>query len=120
MRRREVSKTIHNDAERIKERLSALPGVVQVTRGWPRSLAQLPCIAVSKAADTPIDYRDDRAYAAKLEYYIRIFAAKAQETDTLAESVDAAMEELGYARTFSYDDDDSDVRIAALRYRKYV
>ncbi len=111
---------IHNDAERIKERLSALPGAAQVTRGWPRSLAQLPLIAVSKAADTPIDSRDDREYAARLEYYIRIFTSKAKEADELAESVDAAMEELGYVRTFSYDDDDSDVRIAAMRYRKYV
>ena len=30
------------------------------------------------------------------------------------------MENLGYVRTFSYDDDAQDVRMDALRYRKYV
>ena len=91
-----------------------------MTRGWPRQFDRLPCIAVSKAADTPADMRDDREYAAELEYYIRIFAHKAKEADALAERVDGQMEEMGYARTFSYDSDEPDVRMAALRYRKYV
>ena len=111
---------IHNEAEAIKTRLSDLEGVKSVTRGWPKSYARLPCIAISKAADTPTEHRDDREYAAELEYYIRVFADKAVQADSLAEMVDQAMEELGYARTFSYDDDESDIRICAMRYRKYV
>lgn len=111
---------IHNEAEAIRERLSALDGVARVTRGWPRGMEKLPAIAVTKAADTPVVFRDDRAHVAELEYYVRIFAHRAQQTDALAEAVDAAMEEMGYTRTFSYDGDDVDVRMAALRYRKYL
>ena len=44
----------------------------------------------------------------------------AQQTDELAVCVDNAMEEMGYVRTFSYDGEDADVRMAVLRYRKYV
>lgn len=111
---------IHNEAEAIKAKLISIRGVSSVTRGWPRAYDKLPCIAVSKAADTPVDFRDDREHMAELEYYIRIFTERASIADELAEKVDTAMEEMGYTRTFSYDDDDSEVRIAAMRYRKYV
>lgn len=111
---------IHNEAEAIKAALGALEGVQCVTRGWPKSFEQLPCIAVTKASDTPVDFRDDREHVAQLEYYIRIFASRAQDADALAPLVDEAMERMGYMRTFAYDDDDADVRMAALRYRKYV
>lgn len=111
---------IHNEAETIKTRLAGIPGVASTTRGWPRAGAALPCIAVSKAADTPVDFRDDREHVAELEYYVRIFTERASAADRIAVEVDAAMEDMGYTRTFSYDDDDSDVRIAAMRYRKYV
>ena len=111
---------IHNETESICARLSQLEGAAQVTRGWPKRFAQLPCIAVQKAADTPVSFRDDREHIAQLEYYIRIFADRAQQADVLAQAVNAAMEELGFTRTFSYDDDGQQVRMAALRYRKYV
>ncbi len=111
---------IHNEAPKIKERLQRLDGVKSVTRGWPKSFERLPCIAISKAADTPVEFADDREHLTELEYYIRIFTDRVQDADDLAEAVDAAMEEMGYMRTFSYDDDNSEVRMAALRYRKYV
>ena len=111
---------IHSEAEAICTRLGALEGVKRVTRGWPRHMQQLPCIAVTKAADTPAAFRDDREHVAQLEYYIRIFADRAQLADELAQRVDSAMEDMGYVRTFSYDGDDAAVRMAALRYRKYV
>lgn len=111
---------IHNEAEAIRERLSSMEGVARVTRGWPKGMENLPCIAVTKAADTPVSFRDDREHVAELEYYVRIFAHRAQQADALAAQVDAAMEDMGYMRTFSYDGDDADVRMAALRYRKYV
>lgn len=111
---------IHNEAEKIKSRLAGIPGVASTTRGWPRADAMLPCIAVTKAADTPTEFRDDREYLAELEYYIRIFTERASVADRIAEDVDAAMEDMGYLRTFSYDDDTGEVRIAAMRYRKFV
>lgn len=111
---------IHNEAPAIKERLSAIEGIKSVTRGWPKSFERLPCIAITKAADTPVDFADDKEYLAELEYYIRIFTERVSDADDLAQAVDDAMQEMGYTRTFSYDDDDSDVRMSALRYRKYV
>ena len=111
---------IHNEAETIRAALGAIEGVQHVTRGWPKRLECLQCIAVTKAADTPVDFRDDRAHLAELEYYVRVFADSAQQADAIAVLADAAMEALGYTRTFSYDDDDGRVRIAAMRYRKYV
>ena len=111
---------IHQEAEIIRERLSALEGVASVTRGWPKRLIRLPCIAVVKAADTPVAFWDDRERAAQLEYYVRIFADEAEQADQLAQRVDETMEALGYMRTFAYDSDEADVRMAALRYRKYV
>lgn len=117
---KEGRRMIHNEAEAICARLSTLDGVQRVTRGWPASFARLPCIAVSKAADMPVAFADDGERIAQLEYYIRIFTSGAQQADMLAEAADAAMEEMGYARTFSYDSDEKDVRMAALRYRKYV
>lgn len=113
---------IHNEAEAIKEVLRTIDGVKSVSRGWPKAFARdtLPCIAIAKAADTPMDFRDDREHIAELEYYIRIFAEKATAVDAIAPRVDMEMEKMGYTRTFSYDDDESDVRMCALRYRKYV
>lgn len=110
---------VYSEAETICARLRQVDGVARVTRGWPAGLERLPCIAVSKAADTPVGFRDDRAYITRLEYYIRIFADSAAQTDALAGAVDAAMEELGYMRTLAYDSDEQDVRMAALRYMKY-
>ena len=111
---------IYNEAPAIKERLSQIEGVESVTRGWPKSFERLPCIAIAKAADTPTDFADDRAYLTELEYYIRIFSDRVAEIDMLIGDVDAAMEDMGYVRMFAYDDDDADVRMCAMRYRKYV
>ena len=113
---------IHNEAEEIREALSHIEGVKRVTRGWPKEFTDhtLPCIAVTKAADTPVEFRDDKEYAAELEYYVRIFALRFAQSDAIAPQVDEQMEALGYTRTFSYDDDDAQIRQQAMRYRKYV
>ena len=95
---------IHNEAKEIRARLAAIEGVQSVTRGWPKRLTTLPVIAIHKSADAPVTFRDDRA----------------EDADAIAVEVDAVMENLGYVRTFSYDDDAQDVRMDALRYRKYV
>lgn len=111
---------IHNEAEAIREALSCIEGVACVTRGWPRQKEALPCIAISKAADTPMDLRDDGEHIAQLEYYIRVFAHRAQQADAIAAQADACMTQMGYTRVFAYDADDERVRMQALRYRKYV
>ena len=113
---------IYNFYEEIRSALSKLVGVKSVTRGWPKSFASktLPCIAVEKASETPADFRDDDEHLTEIEYYIRIFADKAEQLDTIAPQVDAKMRKLGYQRTLTYDAGESDVRICHMRYRKYV
>lgn len=113
---------IYNEADALRKALSQIEGVKSVTRGWPRSLASanLPCIAIQKAAETPADYRDDRERVTELEYYIRIFADQFAQVDAIAPAVYDKMEALGYQRTMTYDADDSRVRICHMRYRKYV
>lgn len=111
---------IHNEAKEIRARLAAIEGVQSVTRGWPKRLTALPVIAIHKSADAPVTFRDDREHITELEYTIRIFTDRAEDADAIAVEVDAVMENLGYVRTFSYDDDAQDVRMDALRYRKYV
>ena len=111
---------IHNEAKEIRAHLAAIEGVQSVTRGWPKRLTALPVIAIHKSADAPVTFRDDREHITELEYTIRIFTDRAEDADAIAVEVDAVMENMGYVRTFSYDDDAQDVRMDALRYRKYV
>jgi hypothetical protein len=100
--------------------LGAIPDVAKAHRGWPKSFEQLPCIAVSEAGNAPADFRDDAEYMTELEYFIRVFAARAEQTDTISSAVEDAMLGLGYTRSFSWDDDSADVRQKALRYRKIL
>ena len=111
---------MHNEAAVILERLSGLEGVQMVTRGWPKRLGRLPAIALNKAADMPVDFRDDGGHITQLEYDVRIFADRAAQADALCQAVDAQMEALGYVRTMAYDDDSQQVRLAVLRYRRFV
>lgn len=111
---------IHNEADVICRRLGELEGVRSVTRGWPKRPEALPCIAVHKAADTPVVFAGDRAHIAQLEYDVRVFAVRSEQADTIAAAADTAMEDMGYTRTLCYDDDSQDVRMAVLRYRRYV
>ena len=113
---------IYNFYEELRTALSKVSGVKAVTRGWPKSFASknLPCIALEKASETPADYRDDREHVTEIEYYVRIFADKAEQTDALAPLVDTRMQKLGYQKTMTYDAGDSAVHICHMRYRKYV
>lgn len=111
---------IHNEAEQIKNALRGVEGVKSVTRGWPASLEAMPCIAIAKAADTPVEYRDDMEYLTELEYYVRIFSQTVEAADAIAPEVETQMESLGYRRVFDSDEDDGETRIQAMRYRKYV
>ena len=111
---------MYGEAEKIRVRLAQLEGVKAVTRGWPRHLSALPCIAVTKAADTPVDFRDDRSRLTELEFYVRVFAEQTARAEEIAAAAEAAMEEMGYTRTFACDEDEDEVRIAAMRCRKIV
>lgn len=113
---------IYNHYDQLRTSLSKVAGVRSVTRGWPQSFASknLPCIAIQKASETPADFRDDGEHITEVEYYIRVFADKFEQADTIAPEVDKIMLRLGYQRTMTYDADDSSVRIIHMRYRIYV
>lgn len=99
--------------------LGEIPGVERVTRGWPKRFEKLPCIAVSLAGNAAADWRDDTRYTTELEYYLRIFADQAAQTDGLCNEVDTVMTGLGYDCTFHWEDDSAEVRQTVMRYRKY-
>ena len=75
---------IYSESEAILAALSGIAQVRRVTRSWPVGACDLPCIAIARAAQTPVDYRDGRAYLTVLEYYVRVFAADAASGDTWA------------------------------------
>lgn len=109
---------LHNEAPAIVAALTLIPDVSKAHRGWPKSFEQIPCIAVAEAGNTPTDFRDDAEYLTELEYYIRVFAVKAEQIDAIASAVEDTMLGLGYTRSFSWEDDSADVRQKVMRYRK--
>ncbi len=105
-----------DDKPRILAALAAIPGLADALPAWPQDWARLPCITVSEASNRPADQRDDREYITKLEYYVRVFSARAEELARIADAADDVMLGLGYTRTMVYDDDNPDVRQKAMRY----
>lgn len=85
-----------NETNRVAEALAQIPGVACVTRGWPSQTANLPCIAVALADESPADLRDNAVYLTRRSYAVRVFAAAAETCDALGDSVTEAMEALGY------------------------
>lgn len=111
---------IHNELEEIRSALTQVPGVKSVTRTWPVGAYQLPCIAIARASQTPLDARDGSTYLSEVTVYVRIFTGTASEGDAIAPLADAQMEKLGYTCVFAADEDDGKVRIQAMRYRKFM
>lgn len=111
---------LKNEAPQIVAALMEIPGVAAACRGWPKDFETLPFIAVSEAGNAPADWRDDREYLTQVEYYVRVFAVRAEQIDAIASAVEDKMPGLGYARTFSWDDDSADIRQKVLRYQKMI
>ncbi len=109
---------LHNEAPLIVAGLGQIPGVAAAHRGWPKDFESLPCIAVTEAGNAPADSRDDREYLTELEYYVRVFAVKAEQIDAIASAVEDTMLGLNYTRTFCWDDDSADIRQKVMRYKK--
>lgn len=105
-----------NEAARIIDALKQIPGLT-VTRGWPKSFAKLPCAAVALASDAIADRRDDIRYLTELEYYLRLFGDNQLQVDTALPQINAAMEQLGYERSFLWEESDGEIRQICLRYR---
>ncbi len=100
--------------------MEAVPGVARVTEGWPDDLSVLPCIAIEEAANTPAQFGDDAAYAAHLEYYIRVFGYDAGINRRISSAIDDLMAHNGYTRQLKFDSSDEEIRYCALRYQKLI
>lgn len=109
---------LKNDAPQIIAALATIPDVKAAHRGWPKNLETFPSIVLTEAGNAPADYRDDAEYLTELEYYIRIFAVKAEQIDAIANAVEDEMRGLGYTRTFCWEDDSAEIRQKVMRYKK--
>ena len=110
---------LHDDKPRLIEALRTLPDVKAVLDAWPERFASLPAIIVEEARNSPADRRDDLEYAARLEYYIRIFTKHAEERSSIASDVDGLLLTLGYERNFAHESGESGKRVKHMRYYTY-
>ena len=109
-----------DEKPRIIRALSDIPGLARALPAWPDDWAALPCIVVSEASNMPADHRDDRERITELEYYVRVFAKRAEQIAQVASAVDDIMQDLGYSRNMVWDDDSAEVRQKVMRYRIYL
>ena len=112
-----------NDIDNVLAALGGISGVQLVTRGWPKTdpaTAKLPAIAVQEAGNRPAAHADDDELVTEIEYYIRVFARTAGECDTLIVAAETVLRQIGYKRTFSYEDFGADVKMKVLRMRAYM
>lgn len=105
-----------NHSEDILKALESVAEIKALTRGFPKSFEKLPCVAVSEASNEIWSSFDNIDYAGNAEYYVRIFSKGIN--DKIAEEVDRVLSEIGYARTFAYEDDNELVRQMVMRYRQ--
>lgn len=110
-----------DDKPRILAALGALPNVKAALPDWPESWQKLPCVVVTESANQAAEYRDDEEHITELEYYVRVFARSSADRAVTASAVDDTMRELGYRRTFAWEEENNGggVRQKAMRYRKY-
>lgn len=109
-----------DDGGRILQALRQACAGATVTTAWPRESPQRPVILVTLAGDSPADYRDDRRYLTELEYYVRVFAARADDMRRACADVHTALEGLGYELTFRWEEPGEGWRQTALRYKIYL
>lgn len=105
-----------DDAPRIAEALRKIDGIT-VTTAWPKEKPNKTVVLVTLAGDRPVDWRDNKEYLTELEYYVRVFTAKADEMRRVCGMVHKNMEELGYEKSFRWEDEGQDMRQTTLRYK---
>ncbi len=108
-----------DDTLRILNAMRELENVT-VTTKWPKGEAKIPVVLVTLAGDRSADRRDDRRYLTELEYYVRVFAARADDMRRACADVHTALEGLGYELTFRWEEPGEGWRQTALRYKIYL
>ena len=112
--------TVKQELDAIKDVLKALPGVRLVCTGWPQTFDTLPCVLVQLAGEDGADRRDDGEYLTRLEWYVRVFSRKESEQCALCDLVEEAMEQLGYRRTFRWEEGMTELHHTAYRFEKTI
>lgn len=109
---------LYSDIPSLIPLLQAIPGVQQVTEGWPEDFANLPCIAMEEANNAPDKQADDTEYLTLLEYYLHLFGYDSALLRQIASKADDVMLKRGYQRTLACDLNNEDARHKVLRYKK--
>lgn len=97
--------------------LRAIAGLQAVTLSWPRAQAPIPCVTVDLASRRATDRRDNTPYLTETEFYVRLFASREADFESLGPQVEQALEALGYEQVFVWEEPGQGVRQLAFRYR---
>lgn len=109
---------VRDEATRIADALRGIGGATVVTT-WPKAPETSPVILLTLAGERGADRRDDREYLTEHEYYVRVFSAKAADMCRVCAAVHEIMHDLGYERTFRWEEPSDGWRQTAARYKTY-
>ena len=109
---------IINEIPPVIHAMESIDGAAHITRGWPKSLARLPCIAVQEASNRPMKRYDNRPYIDTIEIDIRVFCVKFEEMDAICPQIEAQMEAMDYERIIAFDQLGFEINMKVMRYRK--
>lgn len=113
-------KKVREELEAVKDALKAQQGVRLVCTSWPKTFDTLPCVLILTAGEEAGDFRDDGEYLTRLEWYVRVFSRKESEQCALCDLVEEAMEQLGYRRTFRWEEGMTELHHTAYRFEKTI
>lgn len=99
---------------------SVLDGICKVYHAYPARDASLPAVSFYEAANNEHASTTEGEYLTEISYAIDVFAASVSETDEIAGKINDAMAGFGFARNFSYDVPDPNVRHKTMRYRGLI
>lgn len=99
---------------------NALEGVCKVFHAYPAKGAALPAVSYYEAAHGEHASTADGEYLTEINYQIDVYAASVRETDEIGEKINDAMAAFGFARAFSYDVPDAELRHKTMRYRGII
>lgn len=88
----------------------------RVTTEYPEDIPELPLITFYEATNQDLNEADDEAKEALIEFYIHVWGDGTEMIEPLAQSVDKAMKDIGFWRTFAADDLSGIVKRKIMRF----
>lgn len=105
---------------RIQRALSSVEALQTICYGYPPQRAARPCATFLLAGENAADVRDGQTYLTEKEYYVRCHARRMEELEELAPQIEAAMESVGYRRSFAWEESDEEGLTRVERYRAWI